>query len=140
MNIKKFFTWKIIFGLALVSLSAAIFYIHYLIFHDLRHIFIYLLGDTAFLFLQVFLITLIIEQLLAQREKAAMLQKLNMLIGIFFTEVGSKLLSYLRCSDANVRALEEKLVFSTHSTRKDFIHATQFLNGHHMKSISASAI
>ena len=40
--------WKIVLGLSFIGLSAAFYLMHYLIFHDSHHIFIYLLEDNAF--------------------------------------------------------------------------------------------
>lgn len=79
-------------GVILLFLSGILYFAHYLIFGDVHHIFIYLLGDLAFLPLEVFLVMVVIERVLAQREKQAMLQKLNMVIGAFFSEVGNYLL------------------------------------------------
>jgi len=79
----------------LVAISALSYYIHYIIFRDPHHIFIFLLGDLAFVFLEVFLVVLVIERLLARREKRSMLNKLNMVAGAFFSEMGNKLLAKL---------------------------------------------
>lgn len=38
------------------------------------------------------MVTVIIHRLLVEREKPAMLQKMNMVIGAFFSEVGTALL------------------------------------------------
>jgi hypothetical protein len=64
-----------------------------------------LFGGLAFLPLQVLLVTLVIDRLLARREKAAMLKKMNMVIGVFFSEVGTELLSRFRAFDAEGDAL-----------------------------------
>ncbi len=85
---------RILFGLLLVALSGIFYVLHYIIFRDAHHIFIYLLGDIAFVFIEVLLVTLIIHQMLSEREKKAMLKKLNMVIGAFFSEVGMPLLKY----------------------------------------------
>jgi len=92
--------WKqykavIILGLIFIPLSALIYFIHYLIFHDTHHIFIYLLGDLALIPLEVFLVVVVIERLLTIQEKRQMMQKLNMVIGAFFSEVGTYLLDHL---------------------------------------------
>lgn len=65
----------------------------------------FLIGDVAFLFLQVAIVTLVIDRLLRYREKQAMLQKLNMVIGAFFSQVGTELLGELATSDANLADL-----------------------------------
>ncbi len=49
-KIKKVLNWQILAGLALIILSVAVYFVHYLIFKDLHHIFIYLIGDIAFVF------------------------------------------------------------------------------------------
>jgi len=88
----KRFGWQILLGSAFIVLSAIFYLIHYAIFRDSHHIFLYLIGDIAFLPVQVLLVTLIIDQLLSAREKRAMLKKMNMVIGAFFSEVGTQLL------------------------------------------------
>jgi len=88
----KRFSWQILLGLSFIVLSAILYLIHYAIFRDSHHIFLYLIGDIAFLPVQVLLVTLIIDQLLSAREKRAMLKKMNMVIGSFFSEVGTQLL------------------------------------------------
>jgi len=95
---KRSLNWQIIIGLIFISLSVSVYYIHYLIFRDVYHIFIYLIGDIAFVFLEVLLVTFVIHQLLHHREKRIMLNKLNMIIGVFFSEVGSDLLRVFRFS------------------------------------------
>jgi hypothetical protein len=44
----KRFSWQIILAAVLIFLSAAFYLFHYTIFHDSHHIFIYLIGDIAF--------------------------------------------------------------------------------------------
>jgi hypothetical protein len=50
------------------------------------------LAQLGFLPISVLLVTIIINQLLSQRARAAKLRKLNMVIGAFFSEVGTDLL------------------------------------------------
>jgi hypothetical protein len=97
-------SWQVRLGLTLVIVSVVIYIIHYAIFHDSHHIFIYTLGDLAFLPIEVLLVTLVIHSLLGARERRQRLAKLNMVIGVFFSEVGTELLA--RVSDADP-ALEE---------------------------------
>ena len=73
-------------------LSVVLYAIHYFIFRDAHHIFIYMVGDIAFVPIEVLMVTLIIHRVLTDREKRAMLKKLNMVIGAFFSEVGLKLI------------------------------------------------
>ena len=92
MQIKKIFNWQVVLGAILILLSALVYYIHFLIFRDARHIFIYLIGDIAFVFLEVFLVTLVVHNLLAHREKQALFKKMNVVVGAFFSVVGRELI------------------------------------------------
>ncbi len=74
----KKINWQIILGVTLVASSIALYSIHYFIFRDPHHIFIYMVGDIAFVPIEVLLVTLIIHRVLSDREKKAMLKKLNM--------------------------------------------------------------
>ena len=77
----KLFNHYTLFGILLILLSVIFYVIHYVIFRDPHHIFIYLIGDIAFVFFEVLLVTLIIEKLLRERERQNRLEKLNMVIG-----------------------------------------------------------
>ncbi|MBK5092470.1 MAG: hypothetical protein JJE48_03020 [Actinobacteria bacterium] len=84
--------WYLLLGVAFVVLSATLYLIHYAVFRDPHHIFIYMLGDIAFLPLEVLFVTLIVAGLLDERDKRVTLEKMNMVIGAFFSEVGTGLL------------------------------------------------
>ena len=118
MNTSK---WYKIFGLSLVVISAAIYFIHYLIFQDTHHIFIYLLGDIAFVPIEVLLVTLVLHKLLTYMERSNKLEKLNMVIGVFFSELGTKLLSYLSDFDPNLDAVRNELVVTNDWIDEDFL-------------------
>ena len=85
-------SYIVVLGAVFLAISGIAYLVHYLIFRDVYHIFLYLVGDLAFLPLEVFIVVLVIERMLARREKQALLRKLNMVVGAFFTEVGNYLL------------------------------------------------
>ena len=72
----KIFSWQVLLGFALVILSTLLYLIHYAIFGDAHHILIYLVGDIAFVPIEVLMVTLIIHHLLSEREKRLRLEKL----------------------------------------------------------------
>lgn len=117
---KKIFNWTLSVSLLFVAASVLTYTIHYFIFHDLHHIFIYMVGDIAFLFLDVLLVILLIERLLARREKRSIMNKLNMVIGTFFSEVGMDLLKKFSNFVMNSQILERELEIRPHWTKKDF--------------------
>ena len=62
------FSFVLFLASAFLMLSGIAYFVHYLIFRDIHHIFIYMIGDLAFLPVGVLLIVLIIERVLARRE------------------------------------------------------------------------
>ncbi len=108
----KKLNWQITLGAVLIFASALLYSIHYLIFHEAHHIFIYLVGDIAFVPLEVLLVTLFLHRLLEARERKHLLHKLNMVIGAFFSETGTDLLKLLYKFDENSLEYREKLKIS----------------------------
>jgi hypothetical protein len=82
-------------GIALLVLSALIYFIQIFIFHTSRDTMFYLLQDLAFIPIQVLLITVLLNRFLNLRQKREMLKKMNMVIGAFFSSVCTDLISKL---------------------------------------------
>jgi hypothetical protein len=117
---KVFKSWTFRIALILIAASALSYTIHYFIFRDAHHIFIYMIGDFGFLFLDVLLVLLIIERLLSSREKKSIMQKLNMVIGTFFSEVGMELLHRFSDFVDNADELESEVLIGPKWNKKDF--------------------
>lgn len=117
---KKYLNWMLSISLILIIASALTYTIHYFIFRDLHHIFIYMLGDFGFLFLDVLLVILFIERLLSRRDKRSIMNKLNMVIGTFFSEVGLEMLKKFSNFVINSQNLERQLELSPDWEKKDF--------------------
>ena len=120
--------WQIALGVSLLVCSAFFYFLHYLIFRDPHHIFIYLVGDVAFVFIEVLLVTLIIHRVLETREKRARLEKLNMVIGAFFSEVGTELLKILSKLDPKMEAERSELTVGESWTEQDFARVARRLS------------
>jgi hypothetical protein len=102
--------WKLLAGIGLVTLSLAMFTAHYLIFQDSHHLFIFFIGDIAFIPIEVLIVTLIIDQMLESRERQRRMEKLNMVIGTFFSTIGTPLLAQLVRADTSIGRVKERLV------------------------------
>lgn len=76
----------------MLGLSLALYGIDYQLFGQWREISFSFLGNLAFLPIYVLFVTLMVERVLKAREREALRQKLNMVIGVFFSEVGTVLL------------------------------------------------
>lgn len=118
--------WLVIMGVGLVVVSAVLYGIHYAIFRDGHHIFLYLVGDIAFLPLEVLIVGLIIERMISLREKRALAHKLNMVIGAFFSELGTPLLSELLPAMCGAPEIREQLHLRASWKKDDFHRAHQF--------------
>lgn len=107
----------------LLALSGITYLIHFVIFRDFHHILIYFIGDVGFLFISVLLVTLVIERLLTARDKQSLLNKLNMVIGAFFSEVGTQLLRTVSNLDPGSEELRSGLNLRGDWSEKDFTQA-----------------
>ena len=80
-------------ALVLILISAVIYLANYLLFpHRAEELAFLTLIDFAFLPLSVLIVTLVVDRLLAEREKNAQRYKMNMLISAFFSSTGTPLL------------------------------------------------
>jgi hypothetical protein len=85
-----------------------------------------MVSDLAFIPLEVLLVVIVIERLLARRDKKAKLQKLNMVVGAFFTEVGNHLLSNFLKHFDNQSDISEHLNITDSWTKKEFRRAAEY--------------
>lgn len=126
----KKINWKIFLGVFLVILSGLLYYLHFFIFKDLHHIFIYLIGDIAFLPLEVLFVVLIIETVITEREKRIQLEKLSVVINTFFSEVGNELFENLIGFDKNSDKLREEICLNKDLKKTDFIKTMKRLKNY----------
>ncbi|MFH0916867.1 MAG: hypothetical protein V1912_10520 [bacterium] len=118
--------WLTILGVGLVVVSAVLYAIHFAIFRDSHHIFIYLMGDIAFVPLEVLMVALILDRLISLREKRSLAHKLNMVIGAFFSELGTPLLSELLPAMDAAPQIRERFHLTALWKKVDFYQASRF--------------
>ena len=116
---------QILMGLGLIVLSASLYVIQIRLFHSARDTFFYLFQDLAFVPIQVLLVTVIVDQVLRIREKTAMLNKLNMVIGTFFSEVGNRLLRSFAGFDHQNEVVRQNMIVTRDWTDQRFSQAAQ---------------
>lgn len=81
--------------MVLVSVSAVLYSMDYVLLGSAKELTIWFLGNLAFLPVYVIIVTLLIESVLKERERQSIMRKLNMVIRVFFSEVGNRLLREL---------------------------------------------
>jgi hypothetical protein len=117
----------------LLIASLALYGINYLIFGDMPAIETGFLGNLAFLPVYVLFVTLMIERVIKEKERLAILQKLNMVIGVFFSEAGTELLRHLTVFLFDPEELKHRMMVSLHWEDSDFQKAAAFLLEYQLK-------
>ena len=130
---KKMFLNRNYVLMLLALLSCVIYAADYLIVGTVRDIASSFLGNLAFLPLYVIFVTLMIEQVLRERERQLIMRKLNMVIGVFFSEVGNGLLKELSSYVVFCDKLRKELHVTTQWQDADFQRAENYLTSHELK-------
>jgi hypothetical protein len=123
----KRYRWELFIGAGFLGLSTLFYLTQIIIFKTPRDTFFYLFQDLAFVPIQVLLVTLIINQMLTVRDKRNLLKKLNMIIGVYFSEVGTELLRLLYKFEPNAQDIKQGLIVdNSWSGRRFSAQATTF--------------
>lgn len=125
MKLIRNLSWRVRLGIFLILLSVLLYFSNYLIFGDIKHTLFYLDIELAFIPLEVLFVVLIIEWAIGEREKRNLLQKLNMVIGSFFSEVGMDLLRGISNFDSKTDKIRKKLIMTDNWTEEDFLNASE---------------
>lgn len=80
--------WHVKAGLMLVLLSFLLSLLHQWIFQEPRTFLFYALLNMAVLPVEILVVSLLINEWITQRERRLLLEKLNMIIGIFLVMWG----------------------------------------------------
>lgn len=70
------------------------------------------------------------EIMLSRRERKTRIEKLNMVISLFFSEIGNRLLTYFVGLDPQALSLREELVVTNDWSAADFLKVSQLLKNH----------
>jgi len=120
-------SWKVYLSFGLIGLSILIFVVQYALLHDSYDIGMFLLYVLDSVPLDVLIFYLILDELLSRQEKSALLVKLNMVIGTFFSEVGLDLLKFFSQYDSHAGEIREQLVVTDNWATQEFYTVKKFL-------------
>ena len=91
--------WKIKFSIIMVILIIIIYGSNYLVLGDPEHIISYIWTHLGFIPVDILVVAFILDEIIEKKEKEAMLEKLDMLMSTFFSEVGNELISQLSAAN-----------------------------------------
>ena len=111
----------------MLLISLVLYGIDYLIFGKPAEIGLGFIGNLAFLPIYVLFVTLMIERILKEREKEALRQKMNMVIGVFFSEVGTPLLRDGSSFLSDKAGLQKQVRITSEWSDKDFSDLARYL-------------
>lgn len=101
--------WKIKFSILMIILIIIIYGSNYLVLGDGEHIISYVWTHLGFIPVDILIVAFILDEIIEKKEKEAMLEKLDMLMSTFFSEVGNDLISQLSAANkykANTETLK----------------------------------
>ena len=117
----------------LVCISSLIYLVDYMVDGSMKEVASSFLGNLAFLPIYIMVVTLTMEQLLKERERQTLRRKLNMVIGVFFSEVGTRLFRELAAAVMHHEQLRASLLVTPQWKEADFTAALEFLGSHDVK-------
>lgn len=124
MELRKYMNWRVRLGIILIIMAAILYSTNFLLFKDLHDTLFYLDIDLAFIPIEALIIVLVLEWIIGEREKRNLLQKMNMVIGSFFSEVGTDLLTGISGFDSKTEKIKKGLIMTDNWTKKDFLEAS----------------
>ncbi len=111
----------------LFFISLVLYGVDYVMLGSAKDLTIWFLGNLAFLPIYVIIVTIMIERVLKERERQSVMRKLNMVIGVFFSEVGNSLLKELSAYVVSCDNLKQHLLINGTWKEKDFATALDYL-------------
>lgn len=125
--LRKLILNKMLMLSALVSVSMALYGIDYFLLGSAKELTTGFLGNLAFLPVYIIIVTLLIERVMKERERQAVLRKLNMVIGVFFSEVGNRLLRELSAYVVSCDDLKRHLLIDGAWKEQEFSQALEYV-------------
>ena len=129
MRVRRERRFLLMAGAVLVVVAAVLYAGNILYFRLADDTFYYFWIDLAFIPLEVLIVAVIVERVISRREKGAIAQKLNMVIGAFFSELGTPLLAKLLPTMLEAGEIREHMHLKASWKKDDFSGASQYARG-----------
>ncbi len=112
-------------ALALVALSVAMYFAHWLIYRDLKYLTSYFFLHLSFLPIHALVLGLIIEQMVSHHAKQDLRRKLNLFLGVFFRQMGMEFLLQIVTMLANRQEFDALITVQENWDKRQFRRARQ---------------
>ena len=129
----RFRRWQVQIAATLIVLAMLVYGVRWELFSGQtmhKEMLRYLVDDIAFLFIQVLLVSLLLDGLLQRRARESMLTKLNMIIGAFFSECGTEILGRLAAADSRLGEVRPSLLAREAWSPRDYELAKHAFHEH----------
>ena len=88
-------SWKLKFSILMIILIIIIYGSNYLVLGDAEHIISYVWTHLGFIPVDILIVAFLLDEIIEKKEKEAMMEKLDMIMSTFFSEIGNDLISTL---------------------------------------------
>ncbi|MCK9580821.1 MAG: hypothetical protein M0Q92_10290 [Methanoregula sp.] len=102
--------WEARLAIVLVAMSICIYSFKLIFLKNPSDTANYIFNALGFLPVNVLLVTIVLNKLLAIRAKRERMEKMNMVIGTFFSEVGHPLIQEIAKRDPDINRLKDSLI------------------------------
>lgn len=102
--------WEAKLAIVLIAMSLCIYSFKLVFLKNPQDTANYIFNALGFLPVNVLLVTIVLNKLLAIRSRRERLEKMNMVIGTFFSEVGKQLMREIGTGDPGVERIRDLLV------------------------------
>lgn len=119
--------WKIKLAIILILISIMLYTEAYFGFHEPEKVIFYIVIDLAFIPLDILIVVLVVESIVDKKEKEILLEKLDMILGAFFSEIGNELLAEFSKINAESYEITSKLKEIDNWDKKEFNYAYKYL-------------
>ena len=105
--------WKIKFSILMIVLIIIIYGSNYLVLGDGEHIISYIWTHLGFIPVDILVVAFLLDEIIERKEKEAKLEKLDMLMSTFFSELGNELINQLsvvnkyKTSTENLKSIKD---------------------------------
>ena len=88
-------SWKFKFSILMIILIIIIYGSNILILKDPEHVISYIWTHLGFIPVDILLVAFLLDEIISKKEHEAVMEKLDMLMGTFFSEIGNDLIGML---------------------------------------------